>query len=84
MAGRKTMRVGTVGSRRTHRVPSMMRHLGLRRARLRKRWSSDGAYLFSNPANVRWIMAARAQLDEWRELSGTPPFDPRYADAQVP
>lgn len=78
------MRVGMVRSRRTRPVPSMMRHLGLRRARLGKRWSSEGAYLFSNPANVRWIMAAIAQLDEWRESSGTPPFDPRYADGQLP
>ena len=64
-------------------APSMARDLGLRRARLRKRWSSEGAYIFSNPVNVRWIAEARAQLDYWRELTGTPPFDPRYADGEV-
>lgn len=65
-------------------APPMTRDLGLRRARLRTRWTSDGAYLFSDPANVRWIMEGQAQLDRWRELSGTPPFDPRYADGELP
>ncbi len=84
MAGRKTMRVGTLGSRRMRPAPSMMRDLGLRRARLRKRWYDDWAYLMSNPANARWIMDSIAELDHWREVRGAPPFHPHRSDAEAP
>ena len=78
------MRVGTMERRRKRPALSATRRHGIRRTGLRKRWTSEGAYIFSNPANVRWIAEARAQLDYWRELTGTPPFDPSYADGEVP
>lgn len=59
-------------------VPSMARNLGLRRARLRKRWQDDWNYLMSNPANAKWIMDSIAELDLWREHRGAPPFERRY------
>jgi hypothetical protein len=61
-----------------------MRNLGLRRARLRQRWRDYMAYYLSIPANANAIAEARAQLDYWRELTGTPPFDPSYADGEAP
>jgi hypothetical protein len=42
------------------------------------------AYYLSIPANANAIAEARAQLDYWRELTGTPPFDPSYADGEAP
>lgn len=63
---------------------STMRNLGLRRARLRRRWRDYMAYYLSIPANASTIAEARAQLDYWRELTGTPPFDPSYADGEAP
>jgi len=65
-------------------APSMTRDLGLRRERVRKRWHDETAFLLSNPANAARIMAAKAQLDRWREMSGEPPFDPTYADEEWP
>jgi hypothetical protein len=84
MAKRKTMRMETIGNSKRSARSASARDLGLRRTRLRKRWSDETAYIMSNPADVAWIMAAKAQLDRWRELSGTPPFDPHYADDGAP
>lgn len=48
------------------------------------RWYDETTYLLSDPVNSAWIMAAKAQLDRWREMSGEPPFDPAYADQEWP
>jgi hypothetical protein len=78
------MRPCMAGGHRMRTVPSIARNLGLRRAPLRKRWRDYMGHYLSIPANAQWIMDARAQLDYWRELTGTPPFDPSYADGGVP
>lgn len=75
---------GAVGSRRKLMAPSMFRDLGLRRARLRRRWEDETAFLLSDPANAKWIMDSIAELDYWREISGTLPFDPGYASGKRP
>jgi hypothetical protein len=78
------VQTGMAGSRRRLMAPSMARDLGLRRARLRRRWNDETTYLLSDPANAAWIMDSIAELDYWRELTGAPPFDPGDASGQAP
>ena len=47
---------------------------GLRRDRFWTHWRDETAYLMSVPANRAWIEVAIAQLDDWREIRGAPPF----------